>query len=84
MKTTFKSAKDKDKNGANTHSRYDYKSTNYNNYNKPHHESKNYNIPHQERQIFVTSVIRAFQCKNKKRKDFCQNIKTYLRDQTCF
>ena len=41
-----------------THSRYDYKSTNYNysNYQKPRYSREDYKIPPQGRQISVTFV----------------------------
>ena len=45
MKTIFKKAKPRNKLGVSTHSHYDYKSTNYNNYQKPQLSSKDYNIP---------------------------------------
>ena len=46
-------------------------------------------FPPRGRQIlFVTSAIKkvhkAFQCWNKRRKDFCQNIKTYSNGQNYF
>ena len=86
MKTTFNRVTPRNKLGVSTHSHYDCKPTNYNynNYNKPHHSSKNYNISIQGRQIlFIISAIKkkkshkTFQCQNKRRKDFWQNIKTY-------
>ena len=60
MKTTFKKINPRNKLGVSAHSRYDYKSTNYNNYQKPQYSREDDKIyPHQGRQIlFVASVGR--------------------------
>ena len=91
MKTTFKKAKSRNKLGVNIHSCYDYKSTNYsyNNYKKPQHSSSsnNYNIsPSEVKYCYICKKKghKAFQCQNKRWKDFCQTIKTYSKGQTYF
>ena len=53
MKTTFKKINPSNKLGVSTHSRYDYKLTNYNNYQKPQHSSDDYNIPPREDKYYL-------------------------------
>ena len=90
MKTTFKKINPRNKLGVSTHSCYDYKSTNYNynNYQKPQHSREDYKTS----PLGKTNIIyvcgkrghKAFQFKNQRQKDFCQNIRTYIKGQTYF
>ena len=95
MKTTFKKAKPRNKLGLNTHSHFHCTSTNYNynDYEKLQHSCKDYNIlpPCLEDKYYLLHLQicnknchKTFQCRNKKQKDFCQNIKTYSKGQTYF
>ena len=66
MKTTFKEINPKNNLGVSTHSRYDYKLTNYNynNYQKPQYSRENYKISPQGRQILFVTFIRRKATKN--------------------
>ena len=71
MKTTFKKINTRNKLGITTHSRYDYKSTNYdyNNYQKPQHsrEDDKFSLPGK------TNII-CYICKRKGHKAIqCRN-----------
>ena len=84
MKTTFKKIKPRNKLGVSTHSRYDFKSTNYNNYQKPQHSREGYNISIPGKTNIIICYIykrkdhKAFQFQNWRQKDFCQNIRKDL------
>ena len=84
METTFKKINPKNKLGVSTHFCYDYKSTNYNynNYQKPQHSREDNKISPQRKTNVICYVcgkrdLKAFECKNRRQKDFCQNIRTY-------
>ena len=91
MKTTFKKINPRNKSRVSTHSHYDYKSTNYNDYQKPQHSREDYkkSPPPQGRQILFVMFVggeghKAFECKNRKQSDFCHDIRTYSKGQTYF
>ena len=77
MKTIFKKINPRNKLRVSTHSRYDYKSTNfdYNNYQKPQHRRENYKNPPPGKTnviyyIYWKKCHKVFQCKNRRQKEF--------------
>ena len=75
-----------------TYSCYDYKLTNYNynNYQKLQHSREDYKKTHPQRKTNIICCVygkrghKAFEYKNRRPKDFCQNIWTYSIGQTYF
>ena len=89
MKTTFKKINPRNKTGVSTNARYDYKSTNYNNYQKPQHSWEDYKISPPRKTNIISYICgkrghKAFECKNQKQRDFCHNIRTNPKGQTYF
>ena len=91
MKITFKKINPRNKPRVSMHSRYDYKSTNYNynNYQKPQHSREDYKISLLGKTNIICYVCgrrghKAFDCRNRRQSDFCHNIRTYSKGQTYF
>ena len=87
MKTTFKKINPRNKLGVSTHSRYDYKSINYNynSYQKLQHSREDYKIPAPPEQTNIICYICKkkghFSVKTKGKKIF---VRTYSKGQTYF
>ena len=90
MKTTFKRVKPRNKLGVSTYSCYVCKSTNYNYNNYFKLIVKTIIFPTLSGKTNIICYIcnkkkhKVFQCQNKRRKYFCQNIKTYSKGQMYF
>ena len=90
MKTTFKKINPRNKLGVSTHSHYDYKSTNYNNYEKPQHSREDYKTSLLLGKTKIICYIckrkatKLFNVKTEGKKIFCQNIRTDSKGQTYF
>ena len=89
MKTKFKKINARNKLGVSTHSCYDYKSINCNNDQKTQHSREDNKIPPLGKTNIICYICKkkgykAFQCRNRRQKELCQNIKTYSKGQTYF
>ena len=91
IKTTLKKINLRNKTGVSTHSRYDYKSTNYNynNSQKPQLSREDYKISTPRKTNIIFYICgkkghKAIESKKQRERDFCQNIQTYSQGQTYF